>query len=339
MKISVVSNEVPPGAPPDEADAMVQAEAVLGALRELGHEAGYVAFTPDLRELKARLRRAGAEAVFNLVESVEGLGRFIYLAPSYFEILGIPFTGAWADAVYLSTNKAVAKRLMESAGIPTPKSVCSRELFSGRAPSLSGKFIIKSVWEEGSWHLDEENVVAVGSAAELRAKMSEFIDAFGGEWFAEQYVDGREFNVSVIAEGGRPRVLPPSEIVFEGYPPGKPRIVGSRAKWDSSAYEYGHTPRNFDFPLEDAALLDILGRMSLECWNIFGMNGFGRIDFRADASGLPFVLEANTNPCLSPDAGFAAACLKDGISYREMVRMILEDAIFAFETNRKKELV
>jgi ribosomal protein S18 acetylase RimI-like enzyme len=121
-------------------------------------------------------------------------------------------------------------------------------------------------------------------------------------------------------------VLPPAEILFEGYPPQTLRIVGYRAKWDESSYEFQHTPRRFDFPPEDAALLSRLQGLACQCWQAFGLNGYARVDFRVDAGGQPWILEINANPCLSPDAGFAAALQAAGVTYPTAIDRILADA-------------
>ena len=110
------------------------------------------------------------------------------------------------------------------------------------------------------------------------------------------------------------------------YPQGKPRFVGYNAKWDESSFEYTRTPRCFDFPPEDASLLAELQRLSLRCWDVFGLRGYARVDFRVDADGRPWVLEVNTNPCLSPDAGFMAAAARAGLSCSDAVRRIVMDS-------------
>ena len=66
-------------------------------------------------------------------------------------------------------------------------------------------------------------------------------------------------------------------------------------------------------------------RLALECWRLFGLRGWARVDFRVDAAGQPWILEVNANPCLSPDAGFAAALARSSISFDEAIRRILED--------------
>jgi|GEM_PF-3737873 len=59
---------------------------------------------------------------------------------------------------------------------------------------------------------------------------------------------------------------------------------------------------------------------ALACWKVFGLRGYGRIDFRIDHDGRPWILEVNANPCLSPDAGFAAALNRAGVRIPFFVR-------------------
>jgi D-alanine-D-alanine ligase len=150
-------------------------------------------------------------------------------------------------------------------------------------------------------------------------------ESSGGEWFAETFVEGREFNLSILADENGPEVLPPAEIIFEGYSEEMPKIVDYRAKWDETAYSYHHTPRNFDFASSDLPLLETLKKLALDCWKVFDLRGYARVDFRVDTKGAPWVLEVNANPCLSTDAGFAAALERAGISFKAAVDRILKD--------------
>jgi D-alanine-D-alanine ligase len=78
--------------------------------------------------------------------------------------------------------------------------------------------------------------------------------------------------------------------------------------------------------VSEAALCAELGRLSLQCWDIFQLRGYARVDFRVDAAGRPWVLEVNANPCISPDAGFAAALEQAGISYADGIERIVTAA-------------
>jgi GNAT superfamily N-acetyltransferase len=104
-------------------------------------------------------------------------------------------------------------------------------------------------------------------------------------------------------------------------------MVGYRAKWDPASFEYQHTPRRFDFPPEDTPLLLRLRELCLQCWELFTLGGYARVDFRVDHQGNPWILEVNANPCLSPDAGFAAALGQAGISFDQAIAQILRCAV------------
>jgi D-alanine-D-alanine ligase len=51
-----------------------------------------------------------------------------------------------------------------------------------------------------------------------------------------------------------------------------------------------------------------------------------RVDFRVDGSNNPYVLEINANPCLSPDSGIFAAAKNEGLSYDDLINIILAEA-------------
>jgi D-alanine-D-alanine ligase len=159
----------------------------------------------------------------------------------------------------------------------------------------------------------------------VRQVLQERERRWGRPCFAEEYIDGREFNLSLLTRPGGVEVLPPAEIEFSTFPAGKPHIVGYKAKWDAESFEFHHTPRRFDFAPADAGLLDELTDLSRRCWSLFGLRGHARVDFRIDGVGRPWILEINANPCLSPDAGFAAALERGSVAFVEAVRRILDD--------------
>lgn len=146
-------------------------------------------------------------------------------------------------------------------------------------------------------------------------------------FFAEAFVDGREFNLSLLEQSGTVTVLPPAEILFQGMDPGRPKIVDYGSKWDQEDPGYTGTPRSFDFLEADSPILERMVEISRACWGVFGLAGYARVDFRVDSGGRPWVLEVNANPCLSPDAGFAAAAQRSGIDYNTLIGSIVSAAL------------
>lgn len=316
----IVFNRVEPGAAPDEADVLVQAEVVRQALEKTGYRCELMAADLDLENLRRTLRRDRPSVVFNLVESLGGSDRLAPLVPAVLEHEGYPFTGAPATAMYLTTHKPVAKAWLRAHGIPTPDWWLAGEPAPADVPC-----IVKSVCEQASLGLDDDCVVTGAAAVDQR--IASCRARWGGEWFAEAFIDGREVNVSLLAGRDGPTVLPLAEICFRDFPPGKARLVGYRAKWDESSFECRNTPRQFLVEASERALCARLREISARCWEIFGLRGYARVDFRIDAASRPWVLEVNSNPCLSPDAGFAAALAQAGIAFADGVGRIVAAAL------------
>jgi D-alanine-D-alanine ligase len=325
MRVVVLHSELTEGVHRDEDDVLIQAGVVSRALSNLGYEPTLMPFSMDNKVMVERLRALAPSFVFNLVETVEGMGGLIYLAPAMLDHIAISYTGATTEAIFLTSNKIVAKRFLTNAGMPTPQWVSVENI--KRGPRVNaGTYIIKSVWEHASIGLDDDAIVSVNNPEELLNELTTRKEKLGGECFAEIFVEGREFNLSLLAASRGPEVLPPAEIIFHDFPPEKPKVVGYTAKWEPDSFEYNHTPRHFDFSEEDAALIEELERIALNCWDLFALRGYARVDFRVDASGNPWVLEVNTNPCLSPDAGFVAAAEQAGLSFDQVIERIVADS-------------
>lgn len=326
MKAVLLHAEVPRDASPDDLDTLDQAEEVACALRELGHDTDIATFSLDMKSVSAALAMLAPDVVFNLVESVDGSGRLIHLAPSFLDHLSIPYTGCPAEAVFVTSGKTIAKKTLRLAGLPTPPWMSSDYGADGRDFS-PGRFIVKSAWEHASVGLDEESVIYADTPAALLEVLREREMRDGGEWYAERFVEGREFNIPLLAGADGPRILPVSEIVFDAYPEGKTRVVGYRAKWRADSFEYNNTPRRLDFPERDHAVIKEMERLALNCWRVFGLEGYARVDFRVDENGQPWILEINANPCITPDAGFEASARHAGLTYADIVETLVADAL------------
>lgn len=323
MKVVILHDVVADGAREDELDVLVEASAVSKALTALGHEPHSIGFSLDLPAVMEAIRKISPDFIFNLVESVAGQGNLIHLAPALLDYMQIPYSGSPTEALYLTSNKLIAKRLLKGHSIPTPVWTTTED--SHAVKVLDGSaFIIKSVWEHASIGLDDNSTLVPESLVVLNNAIKRMQQQWDREFFAERFIDGREFNISVLCGPAGPEVLPHAEIRFVDYPPEKRKIVDYRAKWDEASFEYHHTLRCFDFSAEDQPLLNQLSSLAKECWQVFGLRGYARVDFRIDKEGNPWVLEINANPCISPDSGFVAAAARAGIDYTEFIARIIK---------------
>lgn len=314
----ILYNELSSNPGPDETDVLDQVRLVAEMLDqlEIGHQT--LEFSLNLQKNRDALERLKPDFVFNMVESVNNRGDLVFLAPALLNSIGIPFTGGSLETIFLTSSKTLTKQWLNHAGIPTAYWYQGQDIFT---PQRGKKYIIKPIWEEGSLGLDEDSVFDAGDPVFAeKIKRTNF-----KTHFIEEYIDGREFNVSMLATESTPQVLPIPEMIFENYTPGKPKILGYTAKWNVDSFEYRNTNRSFDLPKSDDSLLEKLRSISLKCWDIFAINGYARVDFRVDGNGNPWVLEVNVNPCITPDSGFYSACEQAGISFREAVKRIITD--------------
>jgi D-alanine-D-alanine ligase len=348
MRIAVLHNAVSAADSLEDQDVLVQVDVISQALRKLGHELAVVPCTLNLAAMQDDLARLQPDVVFNLVETLAGDDALAYLVPAVLDSMKLPYTGCTSVATFLTTHKLIAKERLLQAGLPTPAWITTTPLsLSGSGAGGEGQsdtplssygrgaggegfadtaWIIKGVWEQASRNLDEDSIVTGVDEAALRTRLVEQAARLGRPCYAEQFIVGREFNIAVLDGPDGPEVLPPAEIDFSAFPEGKPRIVGYRAKWHADSFEFQNTPRRFEYPTADQPLLGQLRSLSLRCWELFDLRGYVRVDYRVDQSRQPWILEINTNPCLSPDAGFAAALQQAGIPFDEAIGRIVERA-------------
>jgi D-alanine-D-alanine ligase len=219
--------------------------------------------------------------------------------------------------MFVTSNKTLASKAMKNAGINNPASYSPSQmnlLKPGR------KYIVKPIWEDGSLGITEDSVFECKPGYEEKLK-----GLNDSHWFIEDFIDGKEFNMSVLSGKDGPEVLPPAEIVFVNYNSGKPRIVDFKAKWEIDSFEYINTVREFPGKNLDKQLEKNLKEAALACWHLFGLKGYARVDARTDSNDNVFVIEINANPCISPDGGFVAATREAGYPFIDVIQRIIND--------------
>ena len=303
---------------PDEIDTITAAQSVAGAVARLGYATEIIGLDHNLSGLETLPARRPL-LVFNLADAVAGDCRLAPMVPARLDALRLPYTGArtgpWLDTL----SKIVTKLRLAHARLPTPE--WSQD-GTGLDPSL--RVIVKPVFEHGSLGIDPDSVTRGADAAR---KIAERSSRWETEHFAEAYIDGREVAVAMMEGNHRVEVLPIRETLFHGFGDGAPRITDYDAKWTPGSQPYLGTPRRFGIEAEEPELAAELKRLALACWSVFALDGYARVDFRVDRADAPFILEVNTNPCLSDDAGFAASAIEAGIGYDAMIGRVIEASL------------
>jgi D-alanine-D-alanine ligase len=303
---------------PDEIDTIVAAKTVAEALARLGFATEIIALAPNLRGIDTLPARRPL-LVFNLADAVGGNCRLAPMVPARLDALKLPYTGAGTSAWLDTLSKVGTKLKLAHAGLPTPD--WSED---GKDLAPEARVIVKPIWEHGSLGIDPASVVLGQDAARV---ILERTLRWNTEHFAEAYIEGREFAAAMMESPHGVEVLPIRETIYQGFAEGEPLITDYDAKWTPESPAYAGTPRRFGIEQEEPALAAELTRLALASWQLFGLSGYARVDFRLDETGAPFILEVNMNPCLSADAGFAASAFEVGLSYDELIGRIVEASL------------
>lgn len=320
MKIVVLINRLSENPLPDELDVLDQAEVVQKSLKELGHESEIVQMDMNLDLAEKTILAAKPDFVFNLFEGITGKTDMLYVAAGLLQNMKIPYSGCSVESIFITGDKVLTKKILRLNNIPTAKWFDASQM---HLLKNGEKYIIKPTSEDASLGITEKSVFV----APKDNLIDEYRKNYGNKFFAEQFIDGREFNISVIGTPKGAKMLSPAEINFVDFPEDKPKIVSYAAKWDEDTFECKNTVRTFYFKSEDATLLKKIEQIVLETWKVFDLRGYARVDLRVSKNNEPFVLEVNANPCISADSGFYAAALKTGFTFTQIIDFVIKDTL------------
>jgi len=301
----------------DELDVLDQVAHIEQHLIEMGFSVYRKGITENFMTEIASLSAEKPDFIFNLVESIKNKGELNYFVPALLNMYSIPYSGNSLEAIFLTTNKTIASRMMKDAGISNPRSYKPSQV---NLLKPGHRYIIKPIWEDGSLGITADSVFECAPGFEHK-----LLGKDDTHWFIEDFIDGREYNISLLAGENGPEVLPPAEIVFRDYDDSMPKIVDFKAKWEMDSFEFVNTVREFPGSSLDPEFLSTLKKTARACWDLFDLKGYARVDVRADSNGNIFVIEINANPCISPDGGFVAATRQAGYPFTEVLSRIIND--------------
>ncbi|HYF91489.1 MAG TPA: ATP-grasp domain-containing protein [Symbiobacteriaceae bacterium] len=313
-------NEPPEeGEPPDahaELDSEQTVKAIAAALTSVGHEV--VRIEGD-EEAYPKLRAVRPDIVFNICEGLRGESRESQI-PALLEMLGIPYTGSGVLALALSLDKAAAKKMLLYHGVPTPafKTIAPGEMIDWNG--LRFPLFVKPANEGSSMGITPDS--KVDTPSELVERVQYVHDMYRQAALVEEFIDGREFTVGLVGNEN-PTIFPIMELNYGIVPTGHGNIYSYQFKKEWDADEYYLCPAPVDQATEQ-----LLKRTAFAAFRALGCVDVARVDIRMGADGIPYVLEVNALPGLSP--GFSDLCRqadKGGYTYEQLVNSILDAAL------------
>lgn len=311
---------VPKDVPAAEVDPDWRMEwDVVNTLRRRGHALLTIGVHDDLTPIRQSIDDFKPTVVFNLLEAFDDVGVFDQNVVSYLELLKIPYTGCNPRGLTLARDKALARKLLAYHRIPAPDFAV---VTLGRTPALPKRLryplIVKSLTFESSIGISQASVVA--NAEQLRDRVKFIHDTIQTPAIVEQFVDGRELYVGVLGNH-RLRVFPVWEMSFARLPGDNWRIATERVKWNVE-YQKRHGIDTAEAKLPEG-LAPKIQHLAKRTYRALELSGYARIDFRMDAGGKAYVLEANPNPQLAKKEDFALSAARANMSYSRLLERIM----------------
>ncbi|HUN91243.1 MAG TPA: D-alanine--D-alanine ligase [Burkholderiaceae bacterium] len=293
--------------------SLMSGHGVLAALQARGVDAQ--AFDTGTATL-AQLSAARFDRVFI---ALHGRGGEDGTIQGVLEFLRIPYTGSGVQASAIAVDKAMAKRIWEACGLPTPawRAVDRATDWSRVVAELGDELVVKPAREGstiGITKVRQHDRGELAAAFDVAARHDPDV-------LVEELIAGRELTCAILGTGAQAHALPIVEIVA---PDGN---YDYRNKYFTDATRY-----LCPAPLPPA-LAASLQELCLRAYRALGARGWGRVDLmlRAARGGdEPYLLELNTSPGMTSHSLVPMAAAAAGIDYEELVMTIVASA--ALET-------
>ena len=304
-----------------EFDHKVVIDIIVTSLEECGYKVVRIGSAESLLEQIDNLK---VDIVFNLAEGLVGRNRESQV-PIILEMKQIPYVGSDALTLGLTLDKIIAKKIFIAEGIPTPRFVEFKNARSieENMDHLKFPLMVKCRYEGSSKGLDEGARVA--NMKELNSRVRYIINTYEQPALVEEFIRGTEFTVGIIGNE-KPQVLPIVQVQIEGKLDLQDMFY-TFARISSDKLMYVCPPKI------SKRLYNKIADLSLRSYHAVECKDFGRVDFRVDGKGNPYVLEINPLPSLSVEDIFMTAAKVMGITFSEMLDGIIKAALKRYGLN------
>jgi D-alanine-D-alanine ligase len=303
--------------PPEDIEASnSSAKSFCGELQDEGHPVTVACLEND--DLTGLLRQYTPNdyVVFNWCEEIPGIPHSYDLIAQTLEELGFTFTGADSKALSFSQDKRLVKLRLEACNISTPR----WKIYS--YPSSDGweyfPAIVKPALEHCSYGVTRESVV--WSEAELAARIRYVYEIFNQPALVEEFIDGREFHVTVIGNG-KLDVFPIAEMDFSVFEDARDRLCTYESKFDPQSRPYNLIKLQLPAALTEAGRKDLTA-IALDGYRAVDCRDYARLDIRL-RDGVFYILDINPNADISVDTSLAMAAEQAGLSHGKLGSLLV----------------
>ncbi len=297
---------------------------VLAALGELGYTTEHLAIFDNLDLLRQKLETFAPDVIFNLADQFKNNRGFDQNIASLLEMQGVPFTGCGATGLVLCKHKGTSKKILGYHHIHVPNFVViPRGQRIARLKRPKFPLLVKPVKEEASYGISQASFVT--SDEQFRERVAFIHEKHDADVIAEEYIEGREFYVSVMGNL-KLAVFPMRELVFGEVPPNEPKIATYKAKWDEEYRKRWGLQNQFPEGLEPVLVAQI-EETCKRIYRLLTIEGYARIDLRLTAVNEIYFIEANPNPILAADEDFALSAGKAGLTYPQLIDRIIRQGM------------
>jgi len=309
---------------PADANAEFDHPSTIGVIAKAIESQGYkVKRIGNVASVLEKIGSLNVDIVFNISEGLSGRNRESQV-PVLLEMAGIPFVGSDALTLSLTLDKVMAKKIFIAEKVPTPKFFEIKSVDNlVDTDHLKFPLIVKPRFEGSSKGLSENS--RVETKEELAKQAAYVIKTYKQPVLVEEFISGQEFTVAVV--GNDPsEVLPVVQIKIDG-----------RLKLNDKFYTFARITSDrlqYTCPARiSQELKNKISQLALKAYNAVECRDFGRIDFRVDNDGNPYVLEINPLPSLSTEDVFPLVAKEIGLTYEQMVGKILHCALKRYNLN------
>ena len=299
----------------EEFDSEETIDAIREVLESEGHEVIKLGGDTGLID---RLRQAPVDIVFNIAEGLEGRNREAHI-PALLEFLNIPYTGSDPLTLSVTLDKAMAKRIVVSHDIPTPRFKKVERMEDLDGLDLRYPLFVKLCYEGSSKGVRLDSKIL--GPRSLEEKTRSLLGIYGSPLLVEEFVKGPEFTVGVIGNE-HPSVLGVMQIEIKGRPP-EESIYSLEIKREWQEKVRYHCP-----PLIDQPLIKKVEEVALRSYRALDCRDVSRVDIRVGEDHTPYFLEINPLPGLSPVYGDLVIMARSmGWDYARLVKTIFHQAL------------